>query len=576
VKARRWLQGSLLTGTIITLLAVAWFARNSGPATQGVSVAEHFADATLSVVTDYPGSHTEPTLSPNGRMLAYVSDASGTPQIWVRNLQRGDPVQITDGMHAATSPTWSPNDEQILFIRTAPSGPRSIHSVGTLGKPAPSAIIEYATHVRFAARVDSFVFSRGMQIWRAENDGRDQEQVLGVPKSQGFAPRTPALSPDGDMIAFIHANEGPFGNLWVIPSAGGEARRLTDPETSGGYARAPVWTPDGRSIVYSVNADTGAGHLWRVNVNNGEAAPLTTGPGGADKATVSADGSRLAYTTTRATWRLTRVDPLTGELSAIYESRQPIFLPAVSGDGHSIAFFSKLPSGMQLFVINKDGADLRQITFDEAGENALPSWAGDGENILYYRGRSLHRLSPIGGLDTQIYDDFHWSSRNWLSAYEDQITFHNIDRTTGEQHTFVRTIDESTEIELPIPIESAQWSPDGSYLAGWFRQTGEVLLCRADGSSCRNLESDGKPIRGTRPVWSKDGSQIYYLRSLDPGVCCALWRVGLDGEGKQKIAELENFDFANSTYGIDANGAIVYNSLDQSSEEIWLAVLESQ
>ena len=316
------------------------------------------------------------------------------------------------------------------------------------------------------------------------------------------------------------------------------------------------------------------GELWRFDIDSGEATALTTGASGANQAAISRDGRRLAYTATRMMWRLTKLDPLTANTSTIYESRAPILLPIASPDRKRIVFFTRKSTGMQIVTINSDGNNLRQLTFDEAGENALPTWSGDGADILYYRGRSLHRLSPSDGSDTQVFADFHWSSRNWLTAYGDRISYHFIDRPSGEQRTLVRELGESAEIELPVPIEAAQWSIDGKELIGWFRQTGELLICNPEAATCRNIESDGKSVIGTRPLWSNDGQQIYYLRFNDEGECCTLWRVDADGANKKQIAELPGHDMQNSYYGIDADGNIFYNHLDRSTDEIWLAVID--
>lgn len=568
-----WHLPAVFVLVIAATAALIWLNRDADRPAPGLQVIEHFPDARLELVTDFPGSHSEPTLSPDGLMMAYVSDASGSSQIWVKNLQRGDPVQITNLPFPVRSPTWSPGDGQIVFDSVADNF-RAIFTVGTLGKPEPRVIIDYGTSPTYAAHAGAFVYTRAREVWIAENDGRDREAVIGIPKSQGFAPRDPALSPDGQWIAFVHADEGPFGNLWLIPASGGEARQLTYPETGGGYASAPAWSPDGRYLVYSVNALTGGSHLWRVDVNSGEAAALTSGFGGAGHAAISAEGTRLAYTTTRKIWRLTRFDPASGDTATIHESRHPIILPVVSADGRTIVFFSQIASGMQLFTINHEGKDLRQLTFDERGENTLPTWAGDGESILYYRGRSLHELNPNDGSDSEVFADFHWSSRNWLDAHGDRITFHNIHRPTRMQKTIVRTLGEATEIELPVSIEAAQWSIDGTELIGWHRQTGELLICRPGAQACQNIESDGAPLQGARPAWSRDGQSIYYLLHLDSGECCALWRIDRDGSNNTRIGELPDYEFDNSYFGVDADGAIIYNHVDRSSEEIWLAVIE--
>lgn len=564
----------LLSGTAIVIAAIFWIGREQEPAELDTPIIDHFADAKLSLVTDYAGSHSKPTLSPDGRMMAYISDVSGTPQIWVKNLQRGDPIQITDGPYAVRYLSWSPNDDQIVFSRNSPDG-TAIYSVGTLGSPQATMVVDHGWAPNYSRNVNSFVFASQREIWIAHNGGRDREKIIGVPLGQGFARREPALSPDGKLVAFIHADEGPLGNVWVIPTAGGEARQLTTNELSGGIASAPEWSVDGKSIIYSVEANTGGGHLWRVNVGSGETEALTTGASGGSDAAISSAGNRIAYTVTRIVWRLTRVNPSTAETSTIFSSRTPVLLPIASPDGKRIVFFTRNATGMQLAMIDNDGNNLRQLTFDEPGQNTLPTWAGDGESILYYRDRALHRLSPADGSDTKIFSNFHWSTHNWLDTFGNRVTYHNPDRTIGQRRTVVRELDESNEIELPVPIEGAQWSADGKELLGWFRQTGELLLCNVEQATCRNIRSDGSNVTSAYyAMWSNDGQQIYFLVGTEKLSCCALWRVDVDGSNKKFVAELSGFQGENGLYGVDENGDIFYNHLDRGTDEIWLAEVD--
>lgn len=567
-RGRLW--PALLSVAALVIAASLWSSLDQVQPLLATPVVERFADATLSLVTDYPGSHSEPALSPDGRTMAYISDVSGTPQVWIKNLQRGDPIQITDGTVAARSPTWSPNNDQILFARNRPNG-AAVYSVGTLGSPKATMVVENAAAPNYSRRVNAFVFSRGREIWIARNDGRDLEKIIGVPVDQGFSRREPALSPDGKSVAFVHAKEGPLGTLWVIPSEGGEARQLTTLEEDSGSVSAPEWSIDGKYIVYGGDSSTASGQLWRVDVDSGEIERLTTGASGASDAAISSTGNRLAYTATRAVWRLRRIDPSTAETSEIHSSRTPILLPIASPDGRRIVFFTQNATGTQLVVINSDGSNLRQLTFDEPGKNALPTWSGDGESILYYRDRALHRLNPVDGSDTQIFPDFHWSSRNWLTAHDNRVSYHKIDRPTGQQQTVVREIGEGAESELPVPIEGAQWSADGKELLGWYRKTGELLICNVEQATCRNIGNNGDIVFGAYPMWSNSGQQIYYLVGTDKLACCALWRVDIDGLNKRYVAELTGFSGQSGFFGIDANGDIFYNHLDRGADEIWMA-----
>ena len=192
----------------------------------------------------------------------------------------------------------------------------------------------------------------------------------------------------------------------------------------------------------------------------------------------------------------------------------------------------------------------------------------------YYRDRALHRLNLATGTDELIFDDFHWSANNWLDAHGNRIVFHNVDRPTNSRRAVVRSLGESDEIELPVPIEGGQWSPDGSEIAGFFRQAGEILICSPDGARCETLQGVDGPVQGSSPMWSHDGTQIYYLAWPEEGSCCVAWRINRDGSGQREMAALPDLSFANSYYAVGTDGALYYNHLDLSTDEIWMAEID--
>src|SRR5262245_22657331 len=69
------------------------------------------------LVTDYRGSHGWGSFSPDGKMIAYTSDADGSDQVWVKNLAAGDPIQLTFGPPGVGRLAWAPAGDQIVFAK---------------------------------------------------------------------------------------------------------------------------------------------------------------------------------------------------------------------------------------------------------------------------------------------------------------------------------------------------------------------------------------------------------------------------------------------------------------------------
>ena len=70
----------------------------------------------------------QPTISPDGKRIAFASDRSGTQEVWLANLDGSDAVQLSD-FHALTgSPRWSPDGRSIVFDSRA-SGEAALYLV---------------------------------------------------------------------------------------------------------------------------------------------------------------------------------------------------------------------------------------------------------------------------------------------------------------------------------------------------------------------------------------------------------------------------------------------------------------
>jgi TolB protein len=74
------------------------------------------AGGTPRQITTHPGADTEPTWSPDGRKLAFVSDRSGNQDIWIIGIDGEDALQVTTDPAIDRSPHWSPDGMRIVFV----------------------------------------------------------------------------------------------------------------------------------------------------------------------------------------------------------------------------------------------------------------------------------------------------------------------------------------------------------------------------------------------------------------------------------------------------------------------------
>lgn len=98
--------------------------------------------------------------------------------------------------------------------------------------------------------------------------------------------RNPAISPDGQTIAFCYK-----GDIFTVNSNGGRATQLT---THSAYDNCPVWSPDGKTIAFASTRDGGMA-LYTVSVDGGTPTRLTHFSGSAIPECFTPDGKKIVY-----------------------------------------------------------------------------------------------------------------------------------------------------------------------------------------------------------------------------------------------------------------------------------------
>lgn len=148
----------------------------------------------------YPGLNTSVTVSPDGRKVAMVLSKSGSPDIWVCNIDGTGLTQLTKTREDESSPCWSPDGSTLCFASRL-NERRSLYTV-----PAS-----------------------GGAMTRLRTDGVSN-------------PSEPDWSPDGKTIVFT-SQMGSF-NICTVPAQGGVAEVLVTGED-------PSWAPNSRTVIFT-------------------------------------------------------------------------------------------------------------------------------------------------------------------------------------------------------------------------------------------------------------------------------------------------------------------------------------
>jgi serine/threonine protein kinase len=216
-------------------------------------------------ITPSPTETIMPTSTPRGggySQLAFASDRSGTPQIWLVNVDGTGLKQITDIQQGACQPDWSPDGEQIVFISPCDefkeiydgAGLFLINVDGTGLVPLPSAgsgdydpawspdgaKIAF-TSLRNSNRPQIFVMNLSNFTVAALSVGENRDMQ-------------PSWSTDGSKIAFVSTRNGPY-QIWTMDADGTDQQRFS---ASGNLKNTyPAWSLDGQVIIFTQSENTG-------------------------------------------------------------------------------------------------------------------------------------------------------------------------------------------------------------------------------------------------------------------------------------------------------------------------------
>ena len=352
------------------------------------------APAQLLPLASYPGVEGPPALSPDGSLVAFAwsGDAgSGPADIFVKAVDGEALRRLTQTPNAESSPAWSPDGQNIAFVRAGHGVFVMSHVGGTERQVSASGtMVAWAGDSRSVLIRDAPQPPGPYGIHQVFLDTLERRRLTLAPIGAGDWKFE--VSPDGSSLAFIRYEKRGVADLYVVAMAGGEPRRLTNwNATIDGLS----WTPDGRELLYSVQ-EPSASRLWRIAVNT---APPARGsriadiPASAMNPSVSrppaGQPARLAFQTTTRDVDLGLIDLEARVVNGTIAS-QPISnstriegSAALSQDGSRIAVASFRSGGQEIWVGERDGSGLQQITRLGAGGISIGGWSPDGATITF-------------------------------------------------------------------------------------------------------------------------------------------------------------------------------------------------
>jgi len=395
------------------------------------------------------------------------------------------------------------------------------------------------------------MLSRGREIFRTEDDGRDERKILTVAGN----PRGISLSPDGSHIRFTVTPDtvgldagGPnaaVSSLWEAGSDGTNPHPLLSP----GWNVPPreccgKWTPDGRYFVFQSTRD-GLSSIWALSdqssfwrKGNPEPVQLTTGPLDFSSPVPSRDGKKLFVQGWQPRAEMVR-----------YDTKSGAFLPFFADAGAAQVDFSR-DGKWAVYVSYKDGtiwrskwdgSDKVQLThapFQATG----PRWSPDGTRISFSGAKQgepyrVYIVSADGGNPEQLTAVASDLDPSW-SKDGNAIMFGVFPAPDKPESAKIMVLDLRTRTLNQVAgsqgICCPRWSPDGRYVAAISADNQKLLLLDLTTKEWRQLWSDKMGTVGYM-TWSPDSKYLGFDTSFTADPRFFRVRVG-DGQIERVVS----------------------------------------
>jgi len=447
------------------LMAAAWFTRARGPAPVAPEIA-------ATRFTTRQGYDSLPAISPDGRSVVFVSDRTGSLELYLTGLTAGAPdLALTSNGGRNTLPEWSPDGRWIAFRSERHGGIWVVAAAGG----APQQIVEFGSDPSWSA---------------------DSERLIFV--SDGLSSATPS-------------------RLWTVRRDGTDRKMLTIAAPIVGVIGMPVWSHNGRFIAFSLNTGSVLRSVWLTSADGQVARKIADGLTGRDIRWTPNDDAIFwgGFTESRLS-RLMRLtmDPATGDPSGVPEALMPI-------DGGRVDGLSLANDGRALFGIARSDANLWQIDLggdtigdpvrltNDAVRTTYPRIAPDGRiafsQFIEGRPTTTWIMAPDGTGRAPLLPSGSMQAAQWSRDGRRIFVIHD---------TAPVWVDVETRRSTPVPVRvdavnGVQLSPDDSGLLHHRSgPDGVINLWRAplDGGPAQQITFD--PEGASYGAYSPDGRWI--------------------------------------------------------------------
>jgi len=479
-----------------------------------------------------PGEVSQVALTPDGRMLAFVSpdEKTGSPMIFVQRVGSSTTTELV-GTEGASYPFWSPDGSYIAFF--AKGKLQKLALAG--GSPQPLARVTYARGGSWGAKnVILYSPAAGGPIWRVNADGSNAAPL--TDKQLSLDPhveshRWPVFLPDGEHFVFLQAkfstNAEGDSHICLSSLSANAAHELFGMRSNGAYADGRLFYVDDKNALRAVALDVGKGAIsgdsrivadivgYQPSVYLGAFAVANDGTIIYNQ-TVAAAQSQL-------TW-FDRAGKETGRVGDPAVQANPNL--SVDGTRVAVDITDLKENNLDVWIEDIKKGTSTRFTFAPT-EETEGVWSRDG-TVLAFRsnnGGALLMVKKAYGLEREksvlevhkggslvgIADIYDIVPNSW--SLDDNAILCSL-QAAGRGSVLVllnlRDGQAKEFLDSKAAEANGQISPDGKWVAYASNESGdwEIYVTTFPGAVGKWQISRGG---GTEPRWRADAKEIYYL-----------------------------------------------------------------
>ena len=521
------------------------------------------------------GDVIHPTISPNGELLIYVRQQETGESLWLKQLATGVSAQILPPSRKGfRSPAFSPDGNYLFFKEDSTSA--AIYQIALYGG-APKKIIDNVSG-DFSISPDGkqFAFFRRSpdalthQLILSDADGGNERLLSAKMLPARYRSGAPAWSPDGKtLIVSAGSVKEPRPILLKIDAETGRETEFSNFRWN--QIVRFLWMPDGANIVVTArSADEGVSQIWLVGASDGEVRRLTNDLENYFWLSLSADGKKLVtrqQTTVSHLWLLPDGDLKNARQITFGERNHDGIRGLAQTKDGKIIFSAATNTIADLYATDADGKNRVRLTVDDGEDDTYPA-AADGDNIFFTShrgggGRQIWRMNADGRDQKQV----TFGEKAKETAYSAAVS------PDGKEVYFIKVSalpsaiwKVSIEGGEPQPVSQLKdatvndflaISPDGKWFA-YRHVSGEKLAETEDATRTVGVlptSGDAAPklfdvsLRLAPLQWKNDSSGFYYIAGTPNAATLRLQPIS--GGEPQKILDFPNriFNFAWSSDG---------------------------